>query len=91
MNKENKNEKELSEEEFGKVSGGGNFRPGFKISRDVLGIGRNPKDLCRPIYIDKKGTNPLPNANPKKIWNLEEMNYAKRKQKWKSIKWRKIR
>ena len=27
MSKENKNEKELSEEKFGDVSGGGNFRP----------------------------------------------------------------
>ena len=58
MNKENKNEKELSEEEFGKVSGGGNFRPGFKIPRDALGI--DIEDIHRPIYIDKKGTNPLP-------------------------------
>ena len=67
MSKENKNEKELSEEEFGKVSGGGNFRHGFKIPRDALSIGRNPEDLCRPICIDKNVTNPLPNANPKKI------------------------
>lgn len=66
MNKENKNEKELSEEEFGKVSGG-YARPDFNISRNAIGIGRNPKDLCRPICIDKKVTNPLPNANPKKI------------------------
>ena len=65
MNKENKNEKELSEEEFGKVSGGGNFRHGFKIPRDALGI--DIKDIHRPIYIDKNVTNPLPNANPKKI------------------------
>ena len=57
MNKENKNEKELSEEEFGKVSGGGNFRHGFKIPRDVLGTGFKgyPNPLTR-----KKDINSLP-------------------------------
>ena len=67
MNKENKNEKELSEEEFGKVSGGGNFRPGFKIPRkrgDVGLIGYNPKvglDIGYPNPLTrKKDINSLP-------------------------------
>ena len=57
MDEKNKNGKELSGEEFGKVSGGGNFRPGFKIPRDVLGTGLNgyPNPLTR-----KKDINSLP-------------------------------
>lgn len=67
MNKENKNEKELSEEEFGKVSGGSNFHP---IARDLnYDVGYKPKvDFGRigypnPRYTGKKVTNPNPNMN----------------------------
>ena len=69
MSKENKNEKELSEEKFGKVSGGGNLRPGFKIPRNGAGvdlIGYNPNvDIGHRIgypnpLTRKKDINSLP-------------------------------
>lgn len=68
MNKENKNEKELSEEKLDRVSGGGNFQP---VARDLkYGVGYKPKvDFGRigypnPRYTGKKVTDPLPQVNP---------------------------
>ena len=57
MPKESKNGKALSEETLDEVSGGGNFRHGFKIPRDVLGTGFKgyPNPLTR-----KKDINSLP-------------------------------
>ena len=59
MNKENKNEKELSEEEFGKVSGGGNFRPGL--------LAMLPPERQNPFYGSFPNTphKPLKNKNMK--------------------------
>ena len=67
MPKENKNEKELSEEKFGKVSGGGNLRPGFKIprKRGDVGLIGHPKTY----YTDEEINSLLSkaNSNMKKI------------------------
>ena len=65
MSKENKNEKELSEEKFGKVSGGGNLRPGFKIPRNGAGVGLIGHNLNTDIgypnpLTRKKDINSLP-------------------------------
>ncbi len=63
MNKENKNEKELSEEKLDRVSGGGNFQP---VARDLkYGVGYKPKvDFGRIGYPNpltrKKDINSLP-------------------------------
>ena len=68
MSKENKNEKELSEEEFGKVSGGCNFKP---VARGLkYGGGYNTKvdfgliGYPNPRYTGKKVTDPRPQINP---------------------------
>ena len=69
MNKENKNEKELREEEFGKVSGGAKFQPVARDTMNGLGVGYNTNvDIGRigcpnPRYTGKKVTNPNPNMN----------------------------
>ena len=59
MPKENKNGKALSEEEFGKVSGGGNFRP------DLLAM--LPPERQNPFYGSFPNTphKPLKNKNMK--------------------------
>ena len=56
MNEENKNEKELSEEKFGKVSGGGNFR--HKLAESPSLYDSIFKTAIDPHY------KPLKNKNP---------------------------
>lgn len=57
MNKENKNEKELSEEKLDSVSGGAKFQPvNPKVDFGRIGY-------PNPRYTGKKVTNPNPNMN----------------------------
>ena len=56
MSKENKNEKELSEEKFGDVSGGGNFR--HKLAESPSLYDSIFKTAIDPHY------KPLKNKNP---------------------------